>query len=59
MQITIDYLKKAKPENVIRLAKWLQINVEGINIERIICEVYKKIVIDKYSSLWKSITKSK
>ena len=36
MAITIAQLKKAKPENVIRLAKWLKLDIEGMSIQQII-----------------------
>lgn len=33
---TISELKKAKPENVIRLAKWLKLDIDGMSISQII-----------------------
>jgi hypothetical protein len=29
-------LKKAKPENVIRLAKWLRLDIDGMSLRQII-----------------------
>ena len=53
MLIKIEHLKKAKPENVIRLARWLKLNIEGLNIEQIINLVYYRFVKDKYNGLWR------
>ena len=35
MAISRADLKKAKPENVIRLAKWLKLRIEGVNNPRL------------------------
>ena len=40
--ITYDHLIKAKPENVIRLAKWLKINIEGKTIFEVIWLIIRK-----------------
>jgi hypothetical protein len=53
MQITINHLKRAKPENVIRLAKWLKINTEGLNIDQIIGMVYYHVIKGRYKGLWR------
>jgi len=29
-------LKKAKPENVIRLAKWLRLHIDGMSLRQVI-----------------------
>lgn len=47
MLIKIAHLKKAKPENVIRLAKWLKLHIEGMSIEQIIRLVYWRITRGK------------
>ena len=36
MSITKEQLRKARPENVIRLAKWLKLDIEGMSIKQII-----------------------
>jgi hypothetical protein len=43
MKIKIKHLREAKLENVIRLAKWLKLNIEGMSIKQIIRLVYWKI----------------
>lgn len=51
MIITKAMLKKAKPENVHRLAKWLKLNIEGMSIEQVIKLVLwriKKYNRDRY-----------
>lgn len=34
--LTLKQLRKAKPENVIRLAKWLQLYIDGMSLGQII-----------------------
>ena len=34
--ITTKQLKKAKPENVIRLSKWLKLDIEGMSLRQVI-----------------------
>lgn len=41
--IKIANLKKAKPENVIRLAKFLKLNIDGMSMRQIIKLVYWRI----------------
>lgn len=43
MMIKIANLKKAKPENVIRLAKFLKLNIDGMSMRQIIKLVYWRI----------------
>lgn len=40
--ITQERLRWSKPENVIRLAKWLKIDTRGLTIESVITKVYFK-----------------
>jgi len=40
--ITYDRLIKAKPENVIRLAKWLKINIEDKTLVQVIWLIIRK-----------------
>ena len=49
MAISRADLKKAKPENVIRLAKWLKLNIEGMSIRQIIQLVYWRITRTGYN----------
>ena len=40
--ITYDHLMKAKPENVIRLAKWLKISTCGKPLSQVIWLIIRK-----------------
>lgn len=46
--ITIAHLRHAKPENVIRLDKWLNLNIEGMSIRQIIKLIYWRITRDDH-----------
>ena len=45
--ITINNLKKAKPENVIRLARFLKLRIQGMSIGQIIRLVHWRIKPNK------------
>lgn len=36
MNIKIRHLKKSKPDNIIRLAKWLHLKIDGMSLRQII-----------------------
>lgn len=36
MNITIQSLKKAKPDNIIRFAKWLKLRIDDMSIRQMI-----------------------
>jgi len=43
MKIKIYHLKKAKSENVIRLARWLKLHIDNMSMRQIIKLVYWRI----------------
>ena len=43
IKIKISDLKKARPENVIRLANWLKLKINNMSIQQIIKLVYWRI----------------
>ena len=43
MLLSRHILRKAKPENLIRLAKWLKLHIDGISHRQIVNLVYWRI----------------
>lgn len=63
LHISRAQLRKAKPENVLRLAHWLNLNVDNMSIRQVIRLVYWRITRpcgrfnsvsarEDYESLW-------
>jgi hypothetical protein len=48
MKITKVDLKKSKQENVIRLARWLRLRIDGMSIRQIINLIYWRITRDDH-----------
>lgn len=48
MSINKSDLKKSKPENVIRLAKWLRLHIDGMSLRQIIKLIYWRITRDDH-----------
>lgn len=46
--ITLERLKRAKPDNVRRLASWMKIDTHNLSIEEVIEIVYNQIYFNKH-----------